>query len=142
LFGANTGWCEYEIKEQTMAQSIQKDIHFKNGSGEKVNDATLHVIEFDQSDSTKRALKRLGLFWLLAVLSVPIIFAHWVLVPAFFIAGPVMAVLAYKTKSVNDKASGVCPECAEHVEVKFEARDTLPKWTYCPSCNKSLTIDE
>jgi len=31
---------------------------------------------------------KLGLFWLLALGSLPIIFAHWVLVPGFFIAGP------------------------------------------------------
>jgi hypothetical protein len=123
-----------------MAHIKIEPVVFKNSSGDQATDAQLHITQFDNKDCTLRAFKRLGLFWLLALASIPIIFAHWVLVPGFFIAGPIAAVMAYKVKEVQDKASGVCPECRELIDVKMEPKELLPKWTYCPKCNQSLHI--
>lgn len=125
-----------------MSQTEIQAIQFHNNDGSKSHAATLDIIHYDQKDCMKRALMRLGLFWLLSIGSVPIIIAHWVLVPGFFIAGPIMAVIAYKTKQVVDSAKGTCPSCAESIAVKMEAKDTLPKWTYCPSCNNPLHITD
>ena len=123
-----------------MAQTKIDSVVFKNSSGDKSTEATLHTIVFDKKDSMWRALKRLGLFWLLAIASLPIIGAHWILVPGFLIAGPIAALMRYKTKEAVEKAAGVCPECHESIEVKMEPNDLLPKWTYCPLCNQSLHI--
>jgi hypothetical protein len=123
-----------------MAETKLESIVFQNSSGDKSTDAQLHTLVFDSKDSAIRALKRLGLFWLLALLSLPIIGAHWVLVPGFFIAGPIAAIMAYNVKEMVDKASGVCPECRETIEIKMEPKELLPKWTYCPRCNNSLHI--
>lgn len=124
-----------------MEQTNIEVVVFKNSNGDKSTDAQLHTTVFDSKARTLRALKRLGLFWLLALASLPIIGAHWILVPGFFIAGPVAAIMAYNTKEMLDKASGVCPECRESIEVKMEPKEELPKWTYCPKCNKSLHIN-
>lgn len=124
-----------------MPQTQTTAIHFLNNDGSKSNAATLHTIHYDQTDCLKRALMRLGLFWLLSIVSIFIIIAHWVLVPGFFIAGPVVAVMTYKTKQAAEKCTGQCPSCDEQITVKMEAKDTLPKWTYCPSCNNPLHID-
>jgi len=123
-----------------MSQTKTESILFKNNNGDKSTQANLHTIVFDNKDSTWRAFKRLGLFWLLALASVPIIGAHWILVPGFFIGGPIAAVMVYKTKEAVEKATGVCPECGETIEVKMEPKDLLPQWTYCPKCNQSLHI--
>ena len=32
-------------------------------------------------------------------------------------------------------------EKGDEKQIKLEPKDTLPKWTYCPSCNKSIQID-
>ncbi len=101
-------------------------------------DGLLHIKHFDQSDCIKRAFSRLGLYWLLALGSLPIMIVHWVLVPGFLIAGPVMAILAYRTKQINDFASGECPACNNTINVKFDAKETLPKWTYCPTCKDPI----
>ena len=98
----------------------------------------LRIKHFDQTDCIKRALSRLGLCWLLSIGSIPIIIVHWVLVPGFFIAGPIMAVLTYRTKQINDHTSGECPVCKNAFTIKFEAKENLPKWTYCPNCNDPL----
>jgi len=125
-----------------MPNKRDKLVQFRANNGETVNEATLCSLEFDQGELTKRALTRLGLCWLASIGSLPIIFAHWVLVPGFFIAGPVMAMTAYKMKTIPDHAEGVCPSCQENISIKFEPKESLPKWTYCPSCNNSIQIAE
>lgn len=100
----------------------------------------LRTTHFDQRDCLKRALLKLGLFWLLALGSLPIIFAHWVLVPGFFLAGPFMAYRTYQTKSMPNNIEGDCPTCQKAMNLKLEAKDVLPKWTYCPHCNAPLHI--
>lgn len=125
-----------------MPKTIEKPVQFRGSNSENANDAILHLLEFDQGELTKRALTRLGLCWLASIGSIPIIFAHWVLVPGFFIAGPVMAMAAYKMKTIPDRAEGACPECQENISFKFEPKDTLPSWNYCPSCNKSIQVCE
>ena len=123
-----------------MPQTKETAIQFRNNDGELTTDAVLYSLAFDQSELTKRALTRLGLCWLASIGSLPIIFAHWVLVPGFFIAGPIMAMTAYKMKVIPDHADGICPTCEESISFKFEPKDTLPMWTYCPSCKNSLQV--
>lgn len=123
-----------------MPNTIETAIQFRGNDGDISSDATLYSLEFDQSELTKRALKRLGLCWLASIASIPIIFAHWVLVPGFFIAGPIMAMTAYKMKTVPDHADGACPVCKENISFKLEPKDSLPKWNYCPSCKKSVQV--
>ena len=115
---------------------------FRGNNGESSTEAVLYSLEFDQAELTKRALTRLGLCWLASLGSLPIIFAHWVLVPGFFIAGPVMAMTAYKMKTIPDHVDGSCPSCNENITFSLEPKDRLPKWTYCPSCNKSIQITD
>ena len=116
-------------------------VTFKSSNNNSFRDAELQITFYDDKDRLKRSLMRLGLFWLLAVGSIPIIFAHWVLVPGFFIAGPIAAMMVYRVDQAFDNASGLCPNCNEQITIKLEAKDTLPKWTYCPSCNNSIQID-
>lgn len=125
-----------------MPKTVEKSIQFRSSDAENATDATLYLLEFDQGELTKRALTRLGLCWLASLGSIPIIFAHWVLVPGFFIAGPIMAITAYKMKTAPDHADGPCPACNDSISFKFEPKDTLPKWNYCPSCNKSIQVSE
>ena len=125
-----------------MPTSKETEIQFRTGDADVITDARLFSLEFNQSELTKRALTRLGLCWLASIGSIPIIFAHWVLVPGFFIAGPIMAMTAYKTKSVPDHADGPCPACSENISIKLEPKDSLPKWTYCPACNHSIQVRE
>lgn len=115
------------------------DILFQDNTNHTLA-ARLHGTRFDSRDRTKRALLKLGLFWLLAVASIPIIFAHWVLVPGFFLAGPWMAWRTYQLESILNHAEGDCPSCGNAIRIKLESGDQLPKWTYCPDCNAPLQI--
>lgn len=102
--------------------------------------ASLQTTYYDPRDRLKRALLKLGLFWLLAIASLPIIFAHWVLVPGFFLAGPWIAWRTYHVTQVHNHANGPCPTCNTEVDIKLEPSDQLPKRTYCPACNAPLQI--
>ena len=124
-----------------MAQLQTQAVCFKSSNNDASTTAELQITLFDDKDRLKRALMRLGLFWLLAIGSIPIIFAHWVLVPGFFIAGPIAAMMVYRIDQAFDHANGQCPNCEEQITIKLEPKDRLPKWTYCPSCNKSIQIE-
>jgi hypothetical protein len=114
-------------------------VHIKGNDGQ-VTTGSLQTTHYDHGECVKRALLKLGLFWLLALVSSPIIIVHFVLVPGFLIAGPWMAYRTFQTTYTRNHVQGQCPECKEDVEIKMEARDELPKWTYCPRCNNPLQI--
>lgn len=109
-------------------------------SGDIVNDGVLHLQAFDDGERKIRAAKIWGMMWLFAVLSLPIIIAHFVLVPGFLIAGPVMAIKRYRVTEVPDHVSGNCPAGKEDFTIPLEASDHLPMWSHCPTCNASLQL--
>jgi len=125
-----------------MPTSETKTIQFRNSDGDKTTDAALKITLFDKSDRLKRALKFLALSWLAAGITLFIPLAHFVLVPSFFLLGIYLAFSASKTHQAMDNASGSCPACKEAITIKLEPKDSLPKWTYCPSCNNSLQLTE
>ena len=117
----------------------EEPVEFKS-DGADSRHGHLHITDYNQSDRGKRAAKALAICWGLSVASLPIIFAHWVLVPGFFLAGPFMAYRYYHIHSVPKDLSGQCPLCQQEVTIGLEANDQLPMWTYCPSCNKSIHV--
>lgn len=117
------------------------DIHFRDNDGH-TTPGSMQTTLFDASDRLKRAAIRLGCCWLGAGVTLFIPLAHFVLVPAFLIAGPIMAVSAYRTEQERNHVRGTCPVCQETIEIKLEAKDELPKWSYCPECTAPLQIGE
>lgn len=97
---------------------------------------------FDQGDRLKRALLRLGFFWLLAGITILIPIAHFVLVPGFFIAGPIISYMTYQTNWMRNHISGECPTCQKEITLKLESKAQLAMWTYCPACDIPLHITQ
>ena len=123
-----------------MTTMVQRPIVLK--SGDATGEGVLHLQTFDAKERKIRAAKTWALMWLLAVLSLPIIIAHFVLVPGFLIAGPVLAMKRYRVTEVPDHVSGLCPSGKEEFNLRLEASDHLPMWSYCPVCNASLQLLE
>lgn len=124
-----------------MVTTEQRTIHIKSGDN-GIGSGLLNIINYEKNDRLKRALKMLGLFWLFSLLSIPIVIAHWVLVPGFFIAGPIVAYRRYQMGSEIKNAIGQCPACQNEITVEMEPADNLPKWTYCPNCSASIQLVE
>lgn len=122
-----------------MVTREQRVLEIRDGNG-NAQPGVLHVALFDQAARNLRALKILGLLWGLAIVSIFIIILHWVLVPGFLIAGPIMAIRKRKVAIEIEKAGGICPACSEEITLQMEADDTLPKSTYCPKCNHPLQL--
>lgn len=115
-------------------------VYVKPGTG-IAEEGTLHRIRFNSSDRVLNAAKVLGVFWLIALITVFIPIAHFILVPSFFIAGPIMAFLRYRATSACKKITTRCPSCNKDVEIALEANVRLPMYTYCPACDAGLKIE-
>ena len=123
-----------------MTTIVTRPILIKSGDIE--TNGLLHLQSFDAKERKIRAAKIWGLMWLFAVLSVPLIIAHFVLVPGFLIAGPVMAMKRYKLTEIPDHVTGPCPGKDHEFTLKLEVSDRLPMWSHCPECQASLHLLE
>ncbi|HKJ21747.1 MAG TPA: hypothetical protein VKA13_01545 [Gammaproteobacteria bacterium] len=122
-----------------MATTEQQPILLVNNDS-NASEGVLHLQAYDKSDRIKRAAKAWVGFWILAVLSIPIIGAHLFLIPAFLIAGPVSAYRRYHALNTSEKATGECPVCHNQVTIPLEPKEHLDLWKYCPVCNKPLHL--
>jgi hypothetical protein len=116
-------------------------IQLKDNAG-NIAVGALQTTYYDGQDRMKRAGLRLAACWAAAGVTVFIPIAHFVLVPGFLIAGPVLAMSAYRMERARNHASGSCPVCKAEITLALEAKDTFPKWTYCPACNAPLQLIE
>ena len=105
-----------------------------------VQAGTLYSQAFSNAERVQRALKMLAILWALALVTVFIPIAHFVLVPTFLLAGPIVAFRRYGMKSALEKVGAVCPACSQKIIIPLEPTDQLPKRTYCPACNKPLRL--
>ena len=123
-----------KLKEGKMSTEILKPVSIiaRKSDGTDVSSVGEVLIEeYDHNDRVKRAAKAWIISWALAVASLPLIIAHWVLVPGFLIAGPFMARRYFRIESIPKKVSGACPIYGEEIAIKPESSDKLPMWTYC-----------
>ncbi len=95
---------------------------------------------YNPRERTARAAKVWLVCWLLALLSVPIIGLHWLLVPGFTIAGVVLGLRRYRTQEASSALNGVCAACGEDFTLALEPNEHAPLWKYCPHCQAALHV--
>lgn len=100
---------------------------------------TIELIHWTPSQRTMRAMKSLGIFWGLAVFSVFLPVAHFVLVPMFLILGPIFAVSTYKQDASIVAKALVCPECKEPLKVSSQ-KMKWPLLLVCDSCKTRVYL--
>ena len=98
---------------------------------------TLYRKKLSLRDRRKRARKGLALGWLLALLSLPIMFFHFVLVPTFLIAGLVLFKLKMGEETLVLGGIIPCPACGKISRVSSQA-EQWPMGINCDSCGKGL----
>lgn len=122
-----------------MAVIEEQDIWIKGNEGAAC-DGVFSATHYTPRDRLVRAVKMLGMVWALAVLAVFVPLAHFVLVPALLIAGPVVAYGRYKAGTTANHAAGTCPTCKEDMKLPLQPADHLPMWTYCPKCSAPIQV--
>ena len=124
-----------------MAEKEERIVQIKSEE-EPHGEGVLHITHYKKSERIKRAAAVLGLCWLGAAGSIPIVIAHWVLVPGFLIAGPVFGYIRLNQATVKEHILGRCPVNDKDIKIDMEPSEELPKWTYCPACNKAIQLIE
>ncbi len=114
-------------------------LEFKSNSGGGGR-GELHTAVLTTGDRIKRTARGVAITLGLGVLAVFIPVFHWVLVPIFLVALPVVGFYIYRATALVDKAVGECPECRQEVVLALAPQTRVPHWTYCPACNKPLQL--
>jgi hypothetical protein len=122
-----------------MAISETRAIVIQNDQGGGA-EGTLYVRKFSVKDRVLRALVMLGVMWLLALISVLIPVAHFVLVPSLLIAGPIVALMRFRVTEVNERVTGTCPTCGGDMAIHLDSSTHLPLWTYCPPAGHPIHV--
>ena len=99
------------------------------------------VRERDPGERGARALKAAGICLGLAVLSVFIPIAHFILVPSFLLAAVFFALRRLRERASVVRLTGVCPRCRE--ERTFESTGPFKPAmkTTCPVCAFAVDVD-
>jgi len=118
----------------------------------EIHPGTLHLFGFpdvparvtverhDSGERTRRALKALGACWGLALVSVIVPIAHFLLVPGFFVLGIVLALQRGREGASVRAVEGHCPRCnAERTFIASGALRSEMK-AQCPVCRNELTL--
>ncbi|WII71854.1 hypothetical protein QJS83_15425 [Bdellovibrio sp. 22V] len=86
-----------------------------------------------------QALKKIGIFWGIALVSVLIPVFHFVLVPLFFGLGIFFAIRSYKSEGKVLGGETSCPHCGTKVEIK-PAELQWPLSEICQNCARVVRI--
>ena len=104
--------------------------------------ATATVLVQPPARRLARTLAGLGSCWALALVSLFIPVAHFVLVPTFALAGIVVAVIRSREDRRLLKVAGECPRCGVAQEFWASGRFLSEKSLDCPKCHNRLTLSD
>jgi hypothetical protein len=104
-------------------------------------EGTARVRTRDPAERAARAVRAAGICILLAAISILLPIAHFVLVPAFLIAAPVVAVRRLRERASIVALTGTCPRCAE--TRMFEVKGPFGKdvHTSCATCSFAIEVE-
>ncbi len=122
-----------------MSTTIYRTIRIENSDNHSTLGQLL-ITTYTPQERTARAIKILAIMWGLAVVTLFIPLAHFILVPGFLIAGPVIAYKRYQMAEHPSSADGHCPTCNQPSSIHLEPSDTLPMWVYCSVNNDPLQL--
>jgi len=98
------------------------------------------IVFFDRRQRWRRALKGLGKWWAVALGSVFIPVAHFLLVPSFFLYGLLQFSSRLGTVELARDAEGTCPDCGTAQRLELSARWQAPQQVSCRHCHRGLTV--
>ncbi|MBJ94053.1 MAG: hypothetical protein CMP23_06185 [Rickettsiales bacterium] len=96
--------------------------------------------DLSTGERRRRALKGLVICWILALISVPIMFFHFVLVPGFLIAGIVLYRIKFAESRLLTGGEIPCPGC-QHPNQLGPQPEQWPMGLHCASCNLGISFE-
>jgi hypothetical protein len=111
------------------------------GQGERGSPGVMRLQEWDKKERTRRALKFWLYCWALSLLSIIIPLAHFVLVPGFFIAGPIGAWVVSTQASQLLGGESACPDCQAFLPLAPAADGKWPLTDLCTACHHRMRIE-
>lgn len=113
-------------------------------SGEYAPAATsgeIKIEEWDKKARLHRALKYGGMCWGLALAAVPFPIVHFIFVPGFLIAGPIVFKFNLGQESVILGGEGECPYCQKRFPI-IRTKNRFPFTDCCTHCRKDVKIEQ
>lgn len=121
-------------EQESLPVSIRSERNSQTSKGEI-------LIQFwNKKERTKRALKFGGMCWGFAIVCVFIPLLHFILVPGFLIAGPIVAFVVLSRESAILGGKGLCPYCNAALPIA-RAPYRFPISDLCTQCQSSLKIE-
>jgi hypothetical protein len=114
-------------------------VHSDSG---KTSPGEMRLQEWDKKERTRRAARFWLYSWALALVSVIIPLAHFVLVPLFLIAGPVGAWVVSTQASQLLGGESKCPDCGAFLPLAPAAADRWPITDLCSGCQHRVRIEK
>jgi len=112
-----------------------------NVSDERRSDGFVIIQTFNKAQRTQVALKKLAIFWGLAIISILIPVFHFVLVPLFFCLGFFFAHRGYKSEGEVLSGTTTCSHCNTEIIVK-KAELNWPITEICQGCARVVRIEK
>lgn len=97
------------------------------------------INSFEKKERLVRAFKKLVLFWVIAIFSIFLPAAHFVLVPLFFLLGLLSFRKTMKAEGEVLEGRILCPHCSSEVLITKEML-VWPLKEICQSCVRVLQI--
>lgn len=99
----------------------------------------LQLHTFSKQERMHRALKIWGLCWGIACLCVLIPIAHFVLVPAAMITGPILGLKRLGVEQELGGGTGNCPSCQKEMKIAVQ-EPIFPLNDVCEHCHSAVEI--
>ncbi len=97
------------------------------------------LTEYDRNSRLKLALKKLFIYWSLALFFILIPVLHFILVPLFFILGAVIFARQMSQATIISQAQAHCPNCKQELILK-NIKPKFPINDFCPHCRHGYRI--
>jgi hypothetical protein len=109
--------------------------------GEKPTVAKAVIHEWSMFDRFKRGILGLSAMWLLGGVSVFFPIVHWVLVPGFFVLGPLIGILRFTEQQELVSMHGSCPRCNLDREFALRVRFNGKRTFTCDGCGNLIEVE-
>ena len=107
---------------------------------EQPTQAIAVIADWTMLERLRRGAIGLALCWSLAGVSIIIPGLHFVAPPLLILAGPVVFVWRFLTRSSFKEAKGVCPRCKVERTLGMGGKEAAETNVFCDGCGNQLSI--